>query len=286
MDAPNQTGFRELPARLLTSVKDAWRLILEEGPGRIQFWFIALLIGIAAGGTAVLFRLGIEVLQSALYGTDDPRLLHSFAETLPWYLIVLIPVLGGLTVGLILDRFTSDGRARSVAEVIEGAAMHNGRVETKEGLASAAASLITLSTGGSTGREGPVVHLAGVISSWVAARIKADGITGRDLLGCAVAAAVSASFNAPIAGALFALEVVLRHFAVHAFAPIVIASVAGTVISRLTFGDVTEFMLIEDSILAFYVELPAFMILGLLCGLVAAAMMWAILLAASSSICG
>ena len=276
MDAPNQTGFRELPARLLTSVKDAWRLILEEGPGRIQFWFIALLIGIAAGGTAVLFRLGIEVLQSALYGTDDPRLLHSFAETLPWYLIVLIPVLGGLTVGLILDRFTSDGRARSVAEVIEGAAMHNGRVETKEGLASAAASLITLSTGGSTGREGPVVHLAGVISSWVAARIKADGITGRDLLGCAVAAAVSASFNAPIAGALFALEVVLRHFAVHAFAPIVIASVAGTVISRLTFGDVTEFMLIEDSILAFYVELPAFLILGLLSGLVAVVMMWGI----------
>ena len=276
MDAPSQTGFRELPARLLTSVKDAWRLILEEGPGRIQFWFIALLIGIAAGGTAVLFRLGIEVLQSALYGTDDPRLLHSFAETLPWYLIVLIPVLGGLTVGLILDRFTSDGRARSVAEVIEGAAMHNGRVETKEGLASAAASLITLSTGGSTGREGPVVHLAGVISSWVAARIKADGITGRDLLGCAVAAAVSASFNAPIAGALFALEVVLRHFAVHAFAPIVIASVAGTVISRLTFGDVTEFMLIEDSILAFYVELPAFLILGLLSGLVAVVMMWGI----------
>ena len=276
MDAPQKTGVGDLPARLLASVRNAWRLILVKGPGSIQFWFIALLVGIAAGGAAVLFRLGIDLLQSALYGTDDPRHLKSFAETLPWYLILLIPVFGGLVVGLILDRFTSDNRAKSVAEVIEGAALHNGRVETKEGLASAAASMITLGTGGSTGREGPVVHLAGVISSWVANRIKADGITGRDLLGCAVAAAVSASFNAPIAGALFALEVILRHFAVHAFAPIVIASVAGTVISRLTFGDVTEFMLIEESILAFYVELPAFLILGLLSGLVAVAMMWAI----------
>ncbi len=106
--------------------------------------------------------------------------------------------------------------------------------------------------------------------------IRADGITGRDLLGCAVAAAVSASFNAPIAGALFALEVVLRHFAVHAFAPIVIASAAGTVISRLEFGDVTEFSLPAENILSFYVELPAFLILGLLCGLVAVILMRAI----------
>ena len=123
------------------------------------------------------------------------------------------------------------------------------------------------------------MHLAAVVSSWVLNKINADGITGRDLLGCAVAAAVSASFNAPIAGALFALEVVLRHFAVHAFAPIVIASAAGTVISRLTFGDVTQFVLIEEGILTFYVELPAFLILGMLSGLLAVVMMRSIFLA-------
>ncbi|WP_306007072.1 chloride channel protein, partial [Aquicoccus porphyridii] len=147
------------------------------------------------------------------------------------------------------------------------------------GVASALASLITLGTGGSTGREGPVVHLASLISSWVSNRIHASGMTGRDLMGCAVAAAVSASFNAPIAGALFALEVVLRHFAVHAFAPIVIASVAGTVINRLAFGDVTEFALPGTSALEFYVELPAFLLLGLVCGLVAVVMMRVIFLA-------
>ena len=260
----------------LAASRRGWMVLRDKGPTQLQFWIIALLMGIAAGFAALLFRKGINWLQETLYGVEDVRLLHSFAESLPWYMILLIPVAGGLVVGVILHLFTPDGRARSVADVIEGAALADGRVEQKAGLASAAASLITLGSGGSSGREGPVVHLAAVISSRVSDLIRADGITGRDLLGCAVAAAVSASFNAPIAGALFALEVVLRHFAVHAFAPIVIASVAGTVINRLEFGGVTEYSLTGDSALQFYAELPAFLILGLLCGLVAVALMRAV----------
>ncbi|WP_298262145.1 chloride channel protein [uncultured Litoreibacter sp.] len=251
-------------------------LIRKKGPSQLQFWFIALLIGIAAGLAALVFRKGIAAIQGVLYDAKDVRALQEFATDLEWYWIVLIPISGGLLTGWILHRFTDDGRVRSVADVIEGSALHNGRVEKRAGLASAAASVITLGTGGSSGREGPVVHLAAVISSWVCGLIKADGITGRDLLGCAVAAAVSASFNAPIAGALFALEVVLRHFAVHAFAPIVIASVAGTVINRLAFGDVTEFVLPLNTTLDFYVELPAFILLGLTSGLIAVALMRAI----------
>jgi len=249
--------------------------LAQAAPKAIRFWVIALLIGICGGLAALLFRKAIAALQTFFYGTDDV-MLASVAQNLPWWWVMVLPIMGGLLVGLVLDRFTDDGRVRSVADVIEGAAMENGRVETKEGLASAFASLVTLSTGGSSGREGPVVHLAGVISTWVSRRLHADGITGRDLLGCAVAAAVSASFNAPIAGALFALEVVLRHFAVHAFAPIAIASVSGTVISRLEFGDVREFILPEPATLSFYVELPAFLILGLVCGLVASVLMWGI----------
>ena len=268
--------LREWMSAALAASQRGWRVLREKGPTQIQFWLIALLIGIAAGFAALLFRKGISWLQEALYGVDDVRLMHSFAESLPWYMILLIPVAGGLVVGVILHVFTPDGRARSVADVIEGAALADGRVEQKAGIASAFASLITLGSGGSSGREGPVVHLAAVIASKVSDWIRADGITGRDLLGCAVAAAVSASFNAPIAGALFALEVVLRHFAVHAFAPIVIASVAGTVINRLEFGGVTEYSLTVDSALQFYAELPAFLILGLVCGLVAVALMRAV----------
>ena len=262
---------------LLLDMKDSlgrgWSHMRRRGPSQIQFWFIALMIGIAAGLAAVAFRFGISLLQTTLYGVDDVTKLHSFAESLPWYWVLIIPMMGGVVVGIILHHFTPDGRVRSVSDVIEGAALNEGRVEKKAGIASALSSMITLGTGGSTGREGPVVHIAAMISSWVSNVIRADGITGRDLLGCAVAAAVSASFNAPIAGALFALEVILRHFAVHAFAPIVIASAAGTVINRLVFGDTAEFALPSTTALEFYAELPAYLILGLVCGLVAVTLM-------------
>jgi len=256
-----------------------WDLLRHKGPSQFQFWLIALLIGIAAGLAATVFRMAITVLQTSVYGTPSVASIHSYAEGLPWWMLLLIPTLGGLVVGLIVHFFTPEGRVRSVADVIEGAALNDGRVEKKAGFASAICSWITLSTGGSTGREGPVVHIAAMISSWVSNTIRADGVTGRDLLGCAVAAAVSASFNAPIAGALFALEVILRHFAVHAFAPIVVASAAGTVINRVIFGDVTEFKLPGTTTVEFYLELPAFFILGLVCGLVAVAMMRAVFLA-------
>ncbi|WP_417699727.1 chloride channel protein [Pseudophaeobacter sp.] len=278
---PQQPGLSvtSVLAQGRSAARDLWRVLLHRGPSQFQFWVIALLIGIGAGFAALLFRKGISALQAWVYGADDVKYLHSFAADLPWYWLVLIAGIGGLVVGLLLDRFTPDGRVRSVADVIEGAALNEGRLEARSGLASALASFLTLSTGGSTGREGPVVHLAGVMSSWVSDKIRADGITGRDLLGCAVAAAVSASFNAPIAGALFALEVVLRHFAVHAFAPIVIASVAGTVINRLAYGDVAEFSMTTPGALQFYVELPAFLMLGVICGLVAVVLMRAIFFA-------
>jgi CIC family chloride channel protein len=273
MREPVRSTLDQGVAHVRHALSDALRVMKKHGPNQIQFWFIALAIGIAAGGVAVLFRLAISVLQTIVYGTNDFLKLHTFAADLAWYHVLMVPICGGLAVGLILHRYTDDGRVRSVADVIEGAALARGRVEVRRGLVSAVASLITLSTGGSSGREGPVVHLAAVLSTIVCRWIKANGITGRDLLGCAVAAAVSASFNAPIAGALFALEVILRHFAVHAFAPIVIASAVGTVINRLVFGDVAEFVLPVQNALGFYVELPAFLLLGLVCGLVAVVLM-------------
>ena len=242
-----------------------------QASGRAVFWAVALGVGIAAGYMAIGFRLAIDLLQTQFYGATN-QTIHTHASGLSPWVVFIVPVLGGLAVGLILWRFTPNARALSVSDVIHAAALRDARVNKRSGLASAAASLITLSTGGSTGREGPVVHLAAVIASWVDDRLDHHGLTARDILGCAVAAAVSASFNAPIAGALFALEVVLRHYALHAFGPIVMASVAGAVISRIHMGEITQFMLPPSS-LAFYVEIPAFMILGVICGIVAVIMM-------------
>ncbi len=280
---PKTTPPKATPVPLATAtlatLRRSWQVIRQQGPSKVQFWFIALVLGIASGYAAVAFMLSIQWLQAHLYGTDDPRQLHSFARTMPWFRVLILPAIGGLIVGWLLTRFTPDGRVRGPAEVIQASAMKEGRVERRAGLASIAASLITLSAGGSSGREGPVVHMVGMIAGWVSNRLNADGVTGRDLLGCAVAAGVAASFNAPLAGALFALEVVLRHFAVHAFAPITIAAVSGAVISRIHFGDRTEFALPQEGALAFYLELPAFLLLGIVAALVAVALMRSVFVA-------
>ncbi len=282
-DTPPKTPPKATPVPLATAtlatLRRSWQVIRQQGPSKVQFWFIALVLGIASGYAAVAFMLSIQWLQAHLYGTDDPRQLHSFARTMPWFRVLILPAIGGLIVGWLLTRFTPDGRVRGPAEVIQASAMKEGRVERRAGLASIAASLITLSAGGSSGREGPVVHMVGMIAGWVSNRLNADGVTGRDLLGCAVAAGVAASFNAPLAGALFALEVVLRHFAVHAFAPITIAAVSGAVISRIHFGDRTEFALPQEGALAFYLELPAFLLLGIVAALVAVALMRSVFVA-------
>ena len=232
------------------------------------FWIIAFFVGIVSGLAAVLFRWTISSFQELFYQADEQSLVSNI-HTTHWMWFLIIPVVGSLTVGLVLYFFCDEDRNGSVADVIEGAALNNGRVDLKFGATSTIVSLITLTTGGSTGREGPVVHLAGIISTYISNLTNAQGISARDLLGCAVAAAVSASFNAPIAGALFALEVVLRHFAIHAFAPIAISSVAGTIVGRLFYGNVTEFSLQNEANLEFYLELPAFILLGIFCGLMA-----------------
>ena len=248
------------------------------GIGRhLVLWPIALLVGIATGYAVLGFRLAVQYLEEFNYGADATS-IHSYAASLPWWQLILIPVIGGLIVGQILVRLSPTHHAHGIDDVIQSAALNAGRVSHKKGLSSGLAALVTLSTGGSTGREGPAVVLGAVIASQVSGWLRAPPITARDILGCAAAAAVSASFNAPIAGAIFALEVVLRHYALHSFGPIVISSVAGAVVSRVHLGDLTEFDLPVQS-LAFYWEVPAFAILGVICGLVAVVMMRVLFLA-------
>lgn len=240
-------------------------------------WMVAIAVGAVTGLAVSCFRLAIAFLENFFYGADDVT-IHSVVATLPWYLVLPVPILGGLVVGQILTRFTPNARVGGVATVIEAAAIRGGKAERGSGMASVAAAVVTLSTGGSTGREGPAIQLGSVISSWVSEKLRLPDITSRDLLGCAVAAAVAASFNAPLAGALFALEVVLRHYALHALGPVVMAAVTGAVVSRIFFGDITEFVL-PDHTVEFYWELPAFVLLGLLCGFAAVAMMHTIFIA-------
>jgi len=250
---------------------------MTAGPSQLPLWSMALAIGVVTGYAVTGFRLGIRWLQSLFYGVSDST-LHSTAAELPWYVIVTVPILGGLVVGLILTTLTRDARARGVDAVIEAAATGAGKVDTRVGLGSSLAALVTLSTGGSSGREGPAIHIGAVLATLMSGWAQASPIMARNILGCGAAAAVSASFNAPLAGALFAQEVILRHFAMHAFGPIVVASVSAAVVSRIHLGNVTEFTL-PQHVIGFYWEIPALMILGLLSGLAGAIMVRTIFIA-------
>ena len=230
-------------------------------------WLLALVIGFGVAYAALAFRHIIGFCQYFWLGTTSENSLQH-AMALPWWAILLTPALGGLLVGFCLTKFLPERRAYGVADVIESRAVRACRIPFKEGLWSAVVSAMSLGFGASAGREGPVVHLGATFASALEDAFNLPRSARRTLLACGVAAAVSASFNAPIAGVLFAHELILAHFATRAFVPIVISSVVATIIARIHLGDNAAFIIPEYSITSYW-EFPAFALLGLTCAVVA-----------------
>ncbi len=264
--------LRESLEQLGREIREETEALRRHGPDQLRLWALAAVVGAVSALAALAFRFAISWTQRQIYGSDDVH-LASLARGLPWPIVLLAPTLGGLVVGLLLHALTRDGRPHTPADLIAAAELEGARLPVREGIASILASWITLSSGGSSGREGPVVHFSGVISTILSDLFRLDAARARILLGAASAAAVAASFNAPLAGAIFAHEVVLRHYAIRSFGPVAIAAVIGAVASRLVFGEFTEFVLPGAPMLAFYVELPAFLLLGLVIALAATAFM-------------
>jgi len=220
------------------------------GNDQIMLSVMALLVGAAAGGGALVFRLGIGLVQRVFYGSSE-EYLYRIAAELPWWQLLLAPTLGGLLIGLFV-RFVMPGRRPlGVADVIEASALRGGHMRLASGMGAAAISAASIGVGASVGREGPVVHLGASLASWLARQLRLSRSQQLTLLGCGVAAAIAASFNVPIAGVLFALEVVVGHYALSAFAPIVISSVVATLISRAYFGAFPAFTMSEHHIVSF-----------------------------------
>jgi CIC family chloride channel protein len=230
-------------------------------------WAVALVIGIGVAYFAILFRSLIGLFQLPWLGTLSEN-VYSAATQTPWWVIFMAPAIGGLGVGLFLQYIMPGRRAHGVADVMEARALLGCRITAQVGLGSALVSALSLGTGASAGREGPVVHLGATLASVLMDLFNFSHAARRTLLACGVAAAVSASFNAPIAGVLFAHEVILAHFAMRAFVPIVISSVAATLIARIHLGDFPAFS-IPDYAITSYWEFPAFALLGLTCAGVA-----------------
>lgn len=222
---------------------------------------LAVAVGTAAAFAAVMFRELIGLIQTGFYGFGHERVVSGVAG-LTWWHLLLAPALGGLLIGLYIHYFMPGRRPQGVADVIEANALRAGRMSGRAGLGAALVSAASIGAGASVGREGPAVHLGATIASYMGRRFRLARSQSRTLLGCGVAAAVAASFNAPVAGVFFALEVVIGHYALTAFAPIVIASVAGTIVARVYFGDVPAFAMPPHEIASF-LEFGAFALLGI-----------------------
>ncbi len=246
-------------------------------PEQPIIWLLALLVGILSGYAALAFYSLVSLIQQLIYGATEAG-IESGVARLEWYVVLIVPTIGGLIVGLILAVFSQSGRAASISEVIESSRIRNSELSLRSGIVSFFVSVVSLGFGASTGREGPVVHIGATIASQISHWLSCSPVRARTLLGCAAAAAVSSSFNAPIAGALFAMEVVLGYYAVKAFAPVVIASVAGAMISREHIGDFPAFSIPVHTLETFW-ELPAFALLGVVCAVTATLLMSCIIVA-------
>ncbi|MXY41506.1 MAG: chloride channel protein [Rhodospirillaceae bacterium] len=241
----------------------------------MQIALLALLVGGLAGYAAVGFRLLIGWIQFLFYGESAEK-LFSAAQGLPWWQVLLAPAACGLLVGLFIRYLMPNGRPQGVADVIESAALHEGRMSLRHVALASLANAASIGGGASVGREGPVVLLGAGLASAVGKRLGYSRGNMLTLLGCGVASAVAASFNAPLAGALFALEVVVGHYRLKAFAPVVMASVTGTIVSRIHFGDFPAFIKPQYTLVSFW-EFPAFALLGVTAAVAAVAMMGAII---------
>lgn len=243
----------------------------------LKVWSFATLIGVAVAYGVILFRLAIDAISLIAFGETE-EMVASGAASLGFFRAWMAPISGGFIVSALLfvaDRYgwLKGGRGQGISDVIEARAIRDGRVSFRTGMAAVVVSAVSLGSGASAGREGPAVHLGATIASALDRHFGFSAKQRRTLLGCGAAAAVAASFNAPIAGVLFALEVILGNYALSIFGPIAAASVSAAVITRIHLGDFPAFLPADYGIIG-NIDIPLAAILGILCGLIAASFLW------------
>jgi CIC family chloride channel protein len=227
---------------------------------------VAIVIGILAGFSAIGIRAMIKFFSELSFpGTGN--LLENIIAT-PWYLILIIPVIGGIIVGPLIYYFAPEAKGHGVPEVMQAILLKGGQIRGRVAVVKALASAITIGTGGSVGREGPIIQIGSSLGSVVGQFLRVSPKRLKTLVGCGAAAGIAAAFNAPIAGALFAVEIILMDFAVAQFSPIVISSVMATVISHTFEGNFTAFIVPKYQLTS-PVEIGFYFVLGAASGLVA-----------------
>lgn len=235
---------------------------------------LGLVTGVLASLATVVFLQAIELMNDWFLISAERRAMAAGTD---WLVVatIAVPTLGGLVVGLVSLKIPGR-RAGGPQDVIEAVHVADSRMAPRSGFLSALASLLSLGSGASVGHYGPLVHLGATLGSLVGFTGRVNTWTIRVGVGCGVAAAIAAAFNAPIAGIIFAHEVILRHYSLRAFAPVTVAATASHVMVTVVFAHPPLFEVAPVTI-GHVGEYPGFIVIGILAALVAVAYMRAIL---------
>lgn len=241
------------------------RLRLARADALLHLSALGALTGLLVGVVILLFRFTIEQLQGIVLPGSAPE---DHALLAPWQRL-LLPLGGGVLIGL-LFQWAYRYRQVGIAHVLERLAYHQARIPLGNALMQFIGGALSIASGHSVGREGPGVHLGAANGSLVGQWLGLPNNATRTLVGCGVAGAIGASFNTPLAGVVFAMEVVLMEYSINGFAPVILASVIATAVTRLVYGSAPAFDVPALDI-GSVGELPLVLVLGLFIGVLAAA---------------
>ncbi|MEX2366810.1 MAG: chloride channel protein, partial [Pseudohongiellaceae bacterium] len=229
-----------------------------------QFALLGIISGLVTGLVILAFRTIIELPLSLLLSDD----FENFESLSPAFLFAL-PVSGAMILGLVLMLTRSESRRVGVIHVLERLARHQGHLPWRNSLVQFFGGVIALASGQSGGREGPAIHLGAAGSSLLGQALTLPNNSIRILVGCGAAAAISASFNTPIAGVIFSMEVIIMEYTIAGFVPVILAAVIATLINQTVYGSTTAFSVPPVAMNSFY-DLPLVVVEGILIGVLAA----------------
>src|SRR3954470_946336 len=235
----------------------AKRFGLASREDRLYFVLIVV-VGVVGGLLGLVTDRCIALVQTLLWGRSGDFL--KVIPAVPRWLVIVAPACGGVLIGLILwlgrRRTRSETGGEGMAMLIEAVALTGGKIAPRPVLLNALAALVTVGSGGSLGREGPMIRLGAMVSSWLGQRLELPAPKLKILVGCGAAAGLSATYNIPIGGTLFAMEVILGNFALEIFGPIVASSVIATLIARAITGNQPLYAAPEYALRSYWEMLP------------------------------
>jgi chloride channel protein, CIC family len=233
-------------------------------PSENVFLVLLPIVGLAVGLTSVVTAHVISFLQNQFWGSGQ-NLLAAAGDN-PWFLRLIIPLVGGLLVGLMGWFFRVQTRGGGVTTIMQGVSLKGGYISLRQTLPRDWSAIVTISTGGSLGREGAMALLASAIGSWTGRHFRLSTQQLRVLVCASAAAALAAVYNAPIGGSLFALEILMGNFALEVLGPVVVVSVISTLVFRSCMGNLPRFEVPHYELVSAWELLP-YLLLGLLAGM-------------------